>query len=102
VWQPCRTELYQFIISHNWSEHNLWKWCRSGRFARKANPEAHTHKMHQGITPNIELLHIGSTIAVAQPSAEPLAKCWIAFGLAQNEVLIAKIGLSISFLAPNA
>jgi hypothetical protein len=48
--------------------------------------------MHQGITPNIELLHIGSSMAVAQPSGESLAKCGVAFGLAQNEVLIAKIG----------
>ena len=47
--------------------------------------------MHQGITPNIELSHIDSTIAVAQPSAELLAKCSVTFGLAQNEVLIAKI-----------
>ena len=91
VWQPSRTESYEFIISRNWSEHNLWKWCCGGGFARKANAEAHGHKVHQRVAPNIELLHLGGMRAVGQPAGEPPAKCWVALGLAHNEVLIAQI-----------
>ena len=91
--QPGRAELVQFIVSGDWAEDNLWKWRRDGRFAGKANAQAHGDEMHQGVAANIELLHTKSRvmIAVGQPFCEPVTERGIALALAHDEVLVAKI-----------
>ena len=91
--QPGPAELVQFIVSGDWAEDNLWKWRRDGRFAGKANAQAHGDEMHQGVAANIELLHtkFRVMIAVGQPFCEPVTERGIALALAHDEVLVAKI-----------
>ena len=91
MWQPCRTELQELVITCDGAEDDLWKWRRDGRFARKANAQAQGDKMHKGLAADIQLLHIGIVITVGQAPRKAIAKSRVALALANDQVFIAKV-----------
>src|ERR1700681_2398288 len=83
-------ELHQLVISYDRTEYHVRKRGGDSRFARQAHSQAQRNEMHQGLAPDIELLHFWCVAAIREAFCEPLTNRGTMLRLAGDEEFLAK------------